>query len=211
MKMAWVGVLGTILLIQATMFSAHAKIYYYVDEKGVIHLTNVPVGRRSFKAQGIRTKSSTIVAKTRSRRNTPVSHLKAGYYEKALDRYIRKIADFYKIDHRLVKAVIKAESGFDPHAVSPKGAIGLMQLMPDTAYEMGIINPYHPMYNLIGGVRYLKQMLIEFNNNLILALAAYNAGPQAVRKYGGIPPYKETRQYVRRVLRYYIQYVRNNS
>ena len=126
--------------------------------------------------------------------------------EKAFEPYINDIAREHGVDPRLVKAVIRAESAFNPSAVSPKGAMGLMQLMPGTAMDMGVQDPYHPIQNLRGGIGYLKEMLRLFNNDLILALAAYNAGPNAVKQYGGVPPYEETRQYIQRVLQYYSHY-----
>ncbi|MDZ7373227.1 MAG: transglycosylase SLT domain-containing protein [candidate division KSB1 bacterium] len=109
------------------------------------------------------------------------------------------------VDPHLVQAVIDVESGGDPRAVSKKGAVGLMQLMPDTAREVGVRNPWDPVENVRGGVRYLRQLLDTFGNDLALALAAYNAGPGAVRRHGGIPPFRETRQYVEKVLNRYHQ------
>ncbi len=189
-----------------------AKIYSYVDENGIRHFTNVPVNsvRSGKKHTTVRKRRSKRVSVKRKARLKRVSYKYSKSYERLLDKYVKRIASYFGVDYRLVKAVIRAESGFNPHAVSPKGAIGLMQLMPDTAFEMGIYNPRHPLYNLIGGVRYLKQMLKEFNGNLILALAAYNAGPNAVKKYGGVPPYRETREYIKRVLKYYLHYIRNS-
>nr|WP_246843836.1 lytic transglycosylase domain-containing protein [Leptospira biflexa] len=115
---------------------------------------------------------------------------------------IESIAEAQGLDPNLVKAMVKAESGFKPKAVSPKGAMGLMQLMPETADSLGVKDPFDPEENVAGGVKFLKGLLKEFKDPE-KAIAAYNAGPGAVKRYNGIPPYEETKQYVSKVKRFY--------
>lgn len=126
----------------------------------------------------------------------------------AYDRLIRRVASVEHVDVSLVKAVMHVESGFDPHAVSPKGASGLMQLMPETAQRYGVRDIFDPVQNVYAGVRYLKHLLVKFHYNRRLALAAYNAGVNVVMQYNGIPPFEETQTYVRRVMRYRREYSR---
>lgn len=121
-----------------------------------------------------------------------------------IQNIVSKISKKYDVDEKLVNAVIKQESGFNPNAKSKAGAMGLMQLMPATARGLGVTNPMNPEQNVEGGVKYLKSMLNKYNGNIILALAAYNAGPNAVDKYDGVPPYKETQNYVRSILASYL-------
>lgn len=117
---------------------------------------------------------------------------------------VSQISKKHGVDEKLVQALIKQESGFNPKAKSKSGAIGLMQLMPATAKNMGVKDPYNTVQNVEGGVKYLKSMLNKYNGNVILALAAYNAGPGAVDKYSGVPPYKETQNYVKNILANYL-------
>ena len=118
------------------------------------------------------------------------------------ETYFQAAAEVYQIPENLLKAVAKAESDFNPNAVSHCGAQGIMQLMPATARSLGVTNSFDPAQNIMGGAKYLRQMLDSFGGDVSKALAAYNAGPNAVRKYGGIPPYQETQNYVVKVLGY---------
>ena len=133
-----------------------------------------------------------------------------GVSVKKYDHLIRAASRKYSLDPALVKAVIHAESRFDPQAVSPRGAVGLMQLHPDTVKELKIADPFNPKYNIYGGVRYLRGLLDTFEGDKQLALAAYNAGPNRVHRHRGIPPFKDTKKYLTRVLRY-LDYYRLTS
>lgn len=177
-------------------FSASADIYRFIDEKGTVHFTNAPTDRR-YKVY--------VRGSGRYFRSLK-------YDRKIYDPLIREIAAKYQVDYALVKAVIKAESDFNPSAVSPKGAIGIMQLMPGTADDMSVKNIFSPRDNIEGGVKYLRRLLKIFNNDLDLTVAAYNAGENAVIGYNyAIPPYDETREYVRRVLAYLRSYQNGTS
>jgi soluble lytic murein transglycosylase-like protein len=182
-----------VILFSITPFmnSSYADMYSYIDENGVQHYTNIPPidGRYRLKW---RTK------RTFTRPNGTYN------YPKSYEDEILRAAKQYDIDPDLVKAVIKVESNFNSTAVSQKGAIGVMQLMPETAQDYSVNDPFNPIENINGGTRYLRDLMEMFNGNLQLALAAYNAGQNAVIKYGfRIPPYAETIDYVERVLNHY--------
>jgi len=165
--------------------------YQFEDEQGVVHYTNVPGDPRySF----LRKDAEPSVAKaapggsaTQSQGLRPFAHL------------IRTAAERYGVDVRLVEAMVQTESAGNPTAVSPKGARGLMQLMPERAALLGVRNSFDPSQNVDGGVRHMRDLLQGFGGDVTLALAAYNAGEAAVRSYRGVPPFAETREYVRRV------------
>jgi len=186
-----------------------AGIYVYVDMRGVKHYTNTPTSKRYRPA-------------TLPRLNTPRSD---GYYADSgparkasslpydpfrYDRQIERAAKKYMLDPLLIKAIIKAESDFDQYATSSKGAQGLMQLMPATADDLQVWNPYDASENINGGARYFKKLLNEYNGDVVRSLAAYNAGPGRVHKDGPLPRIKETRNYVQKVTRYYQQYRKLN-
>ena len=156
-------------------------IYKYVDANGVIHFTDRPT------------------------HNQFHLYLKEKKEKPEVREIISRYASQFRLEEALINAVIKVESDYNPRAVSRKGAQGMMQLMPQTARELDVRDPLNPDDNIRGGTRYLRQMLDRFKD-LDLALAAYNAGPSAVTRYGGIPPYEETRNYVIRVKKYLQQY-----
>lgn len=122
--------------------------------------------------------------------------------EVAYEMLIHEASERYDVNPALIRAVIATESAFDASAVSPAGALGLMQLMPALAEELGVIDPFDPRENIMGGVRYLKRLLDYHNGDLDLALASYNAGPANVERYGGVPPFRETRNYINTVKQY---------
>lgn len=181
---------------------AHADIYRYVDADGAVHFTNVPQDSR-FK-----------VYLKEKRKPDPVTDTLASeiryYDEKERARYAKPIQDAARatrLEPALIHAVISAESGYNPFARSRKGAAGLMQLMPETAKRYGVKNRLDPAQNISGGARYLRDLIRMFNNDLQLAVAAYNAGENAVVRAGNrIPPFRETMTYVPRVMSYYKKY-----
>ena len=178
-----------VLWMAATMvlavMPAQADVYQYIDAKGTISLTNVPNDPRYRRVMSELPRARSVIS--------------VGELESVIARHSRT----HRLHPALIRAVIKTESDFDPLAVSRAGAIGLMQLMPQTAVRLDVRDSYNPDDNIGGGTKYLRQLLDRFNGNLPLALAAYNAGEHAVERYQGLPPIAETRQYVKRVLQYY--------
>jgi soluble lytic murein transglycosylase-like protein len=165
----------------------YAEIYRYVDKNGVWHFTNIKTDRRY----------SIFIRDTRK---TPAAYIKE------FSGIIRQASKRFGIDAHFIRAIIKVESGFDHKATSSKGAQGLMQLMPGTADDMAVEDPFDPEENIFGGTRYFSLLLKRFKNDKILALAAYNAGPEAVESYKGVPPFPETKAFVNRVMDYYETY-----
>lgn len=183
-------------------FPSSAQTFYQKTKNGVIYITNIPPKEKGYKR--IKIPWQTIGV---SRHRSPGSFK----YSNNFDYHINQRASNSGIDPRLIKAIIKVESNFNPQAVSPKGAMGLMQLMPETARRNGVSDPYDPAENIRGGVKYFKKLTRMFKGDLRLALAGYNAGEEAVVEYGyRIPPYQETINYVDKVLAHY-DYLKNGK
>lgn len=178
-------------LIVTAIPAGAGSTYQFEDEQGVVHYTNVPGDPRySF----VRKDPEPAVSKPFAEGGGAVSR---GL--RAFAHLIRAAAERYGVDTRLIEAIVQTESAGNPTAVSPKGARGLMQLMPERAAELGVRDSFDPQQNVDGGVRHMRDLLQRFGGDVTLALAAYNAGEAAVRSYGGVPPFTETREYVRRV------------
>ena len=175
--------------------AAGGSIYRYIDDQGVLHFSDIPVDDRYNRVKRVYQEGPVISPR-------PAARIPS---ERDYDRLIVKIATRHRVRPGLVKAVIAAESNFKPNAVSRVGAQGLMQLMPATAESLGVDRPFGVIENMDGGVRYLRAMLDRYGD-LTRAIAAYNAGPTAVDRYRGVPPYRETQAYVKRVLEYYRGY-----
>ncbi len=177
------------LFLIASVLPAAAQVYTWTDESGRVIVSN----RKRPLAGEVTTYE--VAGNAQVRTTQPPMASKRDRFDDLIATHSHE----HGVSPLLVKAVIQAESAFNPSAVSPKGALGLMQLMPATARELGVHNPFHPEQNIRGGVTYLKRLLDMYDQDVTLALAAYNAGPGSVAKYGTIPPYRETREYVRKI------------
>ncbi len=192
----WVVLTAVLVLPQA----ARADIYQCTGRDGTRHYTNV-------RTRGMRCR--TIIHDRPGPRRPDAPHDRVPARDHSPDRYsrydatIREAARLYSLPESFIRAVMRVESDFSPSVVSNTGAMGLMQLMPKTAAAMGVMDPFDPRQNILGGARYLRVLANEFNGDLVLTVAAYNAGDTAVVHYRGVPPYDETRRYVQNVLRYY--------
>ena len=165
---------------------SYSEIYHYVDSRGTLHFSNVPTDSRF----------------QRLRKGAPVVPIDS----REIQKLIREGARRYGLDPELIKAVIRVESNYDPSAVSVAGAMGLMQLMPETALGLGVENAFNPSENILGGTKLLSRLLDRFNGDLTLTLAAYHAGAKRVEEHGGVPPIPQTRRYIRKVLSAYKVY-----
>ena len=182
-------VICALLILCNLGVSSAGTIYSFVDEHGLWHFSNVPTDPR----YGLESRSRHIS-----------QHVPRNYSE--FEEIISEAATRHGLDPDLIRAIIQIESGGIPDARSSKGAIGLMQLMPGTSSNLAVSNPFDPKANIRSGTKYLSRLIERFRGNLVLALAAYNAGPEKVERYKGIPPYPETRNYVRNVLKQWQEY-----
>ena len=220
--------LAAMLVLQAAR-PALAELVTWTDKDGVVHVEGGPVRKASRKDAGAASlegrqatgrssvpswqkpnlppRTSPKLAVTAAKAGAS-ARKKSGWWVRRSDAppdQIDRAADLYKIPAELIRAVIAVESAGKAEAVSNKGAVGLMQLMPRTAGDMYVQDPVDPAQNVLGGTRYLRYLANQFGGDMVLTLAAYNAGPEAVRKYGGVPPFAETRDYVRKVTAHYFQ------
>ncbi len=183
-------VLSSVIGFAFFVMHVYADIYRYIDKNGVLYFTNVPTSS-----------GYELYLREVSIEQTP--NPIGSYLRDRYEHVIAEASQRHGVSAPLLKAIIKVESNFNPWAVSRKGAKGLMQIMPANIKALRIKDPFDPEENIMGGTRYFKQLLTQFNGKLILALAAYNAGPERVNRYNGIPPFEETENYVEKVMKYY--------
>jgi len=189
------GVLGAALAA-----GAPAQIYKFTDAEGIVHYSNVkPAGRTDFKTFNFPCYASDPSCSQVNWEKVPLN-------TRSFASEITRAARSNAVDASLIRAIIHAESAYQPDARSPRGAEGLMQLMPAVQAEYHVDNPFDPVVNIQSGTRYLARMLELFDGDVELAAAAYNAGPEAIRRYQGVPPYPETREYVKRITILYRRY-----
>jgi hypothetical protein len=208
--------LGVLLIASA----ARADIYSYEDKDGVVHFTNVPPPQGGAHRWRVLYKSgpgkaglvsgaagpTSFAGCAVSRRDVVPATDRAPERYTRYDPFISEASELYALPRPLIRAIIKAESDYDPRVVSCAGAKGLMQLMPDVQREQRVEHVFEPRENILGGTRLLRLNANRFRGDLVLTVAAYHAGPGAVEKYGGVPPYETTQQYVKIVLKYYYQF-----
>jgi soluble lytic murein transglycosylase-like protein len=188
------------MLAAAVPLIGQAQVYKWVDDSGIVTYSNIaPPTDQDFQVLKFPCYASDPSCRSVRWEKVPLN-------TRAFLAEIRSAAQNNAVEESLIRAIIHAESAYQPDAQSPKGAQGLMQLMPATQAELQVSNPFDPGDNIHGGARYLSQLLARFDGDFELAAAAYNAGPSAVNRYGGIPPYDETREYVRRVKILYRRY-----
>ena len=190
------------LTVAVAPAAVRADIYHFADANGVVHYTNVQPAsgswRRMFRTDERDGLGAThMPLRSAERRAADPSRLQR------FDAHIKEAAQLYQLPEAFIRAVMLVESNFFPDAISEDGAMGLMQLMPQTALSMGVMDAFDPRQNVLGGTRFLRVLANRFNGDLVLTVAAYNAGEAAVDKYRGVPPYAETRRYVRKVLHHY--------
>jgi soluble lytic murein transglycosylase-like protein len=225
-----VATIAALAVVQASG-PARAELVTWTDKEGVVHVEGGPAKKQRRKRAVEAPPASAATAgkgavpewqkpnapprsARKSKTLAKTSSKKSRWWERRTDAppdEIDRAAEQYKIPAELIRAVIAAESNGDAGAISHKGAIGLMQLMPQTAGDMYVQDPVDPAQNVMGGTRYLRYLANLFGGDMVKTIAAYNAGPEAVRKYGGVPPYAETREYVRRVMNYYFELKRLGS
>jgi hypothetical protein len=196
-------ILAAALIACFPLATVHADIYRYTDQNGVLHFTNVNGGGKNHKrirSEAGEARSDGRTPRARSSSPAPIS---SSNFPSAYAEMISSSCDRHGVDPSLVHAIVKVESDFNPYAMSTKGAMGLMQLMPETAVNLNVKNTFNPAENIDGGVKYLRYLIDRYEGNLSLALAAYNSGETAVKRWGTIPPFRETQNYVQRILKIY--------